>query len=152
MKDENLLEINNDHFPTATFQRRVVVMTDDKGRLFYALEEDMDPHILRSVNSDKLVKVAAIKDSDKFNAMKGVLEATEFFQKLDRARESSGKSKEDFAIIVKPNFMFMYSTKDRSTYTDPELVEYLVTAMHDRGYRNLAVGEARSTDRKSTRL
>ena len=145
MKDENLLEINNDHFPTATFQRRVVAMTDDQGKLFYALEEDMDPHILRSINSDKLVKVAAIKDSDKFNALKCVLEATEFFHKLDKACESSGKSKEDFAIIVKPNFMFMYSTKDRSTYTDPELVEYLVTAMHDRGYRNLAVGEARST-------
>jgi uncharacterized protein (DUF362 family) len=145
MKDENLLEINNDHFPTATFQRRVVAMTDDQGKLFYALEEDMDPHILRSIHSDKLVKVAAIKDSDKFNALKSVLEATEFFHKLDKACESSGKSKEDFAIIVKPNFMFMYSTKDRSTYTDPELVEYLVTAMHDSGYRNLAVGEARST-------
>jgi uncharacterized protein (DUF362 family) len=145
MKDENVLEINNDHFPTATFQRRVVAMTDDQGKLFYALEEDMDPHILRSIHSDKLVKVAAVKDSDKFNALKSVLEATEFFQKLDKACESSGKSKEDFAIIVKPNFMFMYSTKDRSTYTDPELVEYLVTAMYDSGYRNLAVGEARST-------
>jgi uncharacterized protein (DUF362 family) len=145
MVDENLLEINNDHFPTATFQRRVVTMTDDKGKLFYALEEDMDPHILRSIHSDKWVKVAAIRDSDKFNAMKSVLEATEFFHKLDKACESSGKSKESFAIIVKPNFMFMYSTKDPSTYTDPELVEYLITAMYDSGYRNLAVGEARST-------
>jgi uncharacterized protein (DUF362 family) len=89
--------------------------------------------------------VAAIRDSDKFNALKSVLEATEFFGKLDKARESSGKSKEDFAIIVKPNFMFMYSTKDRSTYTDPELVEYLIDHMHERGYRNLAVAEARST-------
>jgi uncharacterized protein (DUF362 family) len=143
--DENLLEINNDHFPTATFQRRVVAMADDKGKLFCALEEDMDPHILRNINSDKLVRVAAIRDSDKFNALKSVLEATEFFGKLDKARESSGKSKEDFAIIVKPNFMFMYSTKDRSTYTDPELVEYLIDHMHERGYRNLAVAEARST-------
>jgi uncharacterized protein (DUF362 family) len=145
MVDENLLEINNDHFPTATFQRRVVAMTDDKGKMFYALEEDMDPHILRSIHSDKSVKVAAIRDSDKFNAMKSVLEATEFFPKLDKACESSGKSKEDFAIIVKPNFMFMYSTKDPSTYTDPQLVEYLVSALYDRGYRNLAVAEARST-------
>jgi uncharacterized protein (DUF362 family) len=145
MVDENLLEINNDHFPTATFQRRIVVMTDNQGRLFYALEEDMDPHILRSINSDKLVKVAAVKEGDKFNALKRVLEATDFFHKLNKAWESSGKRKEDFAIIVKPNFMFMYSTKDRSTYTDPELVEYLVTAMYNYGYRNLAVGEARST-------
>jgi uncharacterized protein (DUF362 family) len=145
MLDENLLEINNDHFPTGTFQRRVVSMADAEGKLFYALEEDMDPHILRSINSNKLVKVAATRDSDKCNALKSVLEATEFFHKLNKACERSGKSKENFAIIVKPNFMFMYSTKDRSTYTDPELVEYLVSAMYDSGYQNLAVGEARST-------
>jgi uncharacterized protein (DUF362 family) len=145
MKDENLLEINNDHFPTATFQRRIVAMADDQGKLFYALEEDMDPHILRSIHSDRVVNVAAVKDKDKFNALRGVLEATDFFAKLDMARERSGKGKEDFAIIVKPNFMFMYSTKDSTTYTDPELVEYLIERMYERGYRNLAVGEARST-------
>ena len=145
MVDENLLEINNDHFPTGTFQRRIVSMTDSQGGLFYALEEDMDPHILRGINSDRVVNVAAIRDPDKFKALRGVLEATEFFKKLDKACENSAKSKEDFAIIVKPNFMFMYSTKDPSTYTDPELVEYLVNALYERGYRNLAVGEARST-------
>ena len=31
MVDENLLEINNDHFPTATFQRRMVAMADGRG-------------------------------------------------------------------------------------------------------------------------
>jgi uncharacterized protein (DUF362 family) len=145
MVDENLLEINNDHFPTATFQRRMVAMTDDQGRLFYALEEDMDPHILRSIHSDRVVNVAAIRDNDKLNALKGVLEASDFFPELDAAWERSGKRKEDFAIIVKPNFMFMYSTKDPTTYTDPELVEYLIDRMAERGYRNFAVGEARST-------
>ena len=145
MVDENLLEINNDHFPTATFQRRIVAMTDEQGRLFHALEEDMDPHILRSIHSDRVVNVAAIRDSDKFKAMKNVLEATDFFRKLDTAWEHSGKNKEDFSIIIKPNFMFMYSTKDHSTYTDPEMVEYLIDRMHARGYENLAVGEARST-------
>jgi uncharacterized protein (DUF362 family) len=145
MKDENLLEINNDHFPTATFQRRMVTMTNDQGKLFYALEEDMDPHILRSIHSDRVVNVAAIRDSDKFKALSGVLEATEFFQKLDKTFERSGKNREDFAIIIKPNFMFMYSTIDRSTYTDPKLVESLIHAIYERGYRNLAVSEARST-------
>jgi uncharacterized protein (DUF362 family) len=145
MVDKNLLEINNDHFPTATFQRRVVAMTDDQEKLFYALEEDMDPHILSSINSHKVVNVVAIRDGDKFKALQAVLEGTDFFQRLDTAWEHSGKRKEEFAIIVKPNFMFMYSTKDPSTYTDPELVEYLIDRMHERGYRNLAVAEARST-------
>jgi uncharacterized protein (DUF362 family) len=145
MLDENLLEINNDHFPTATFQRRVVAMADAEGKLFYALEEDMDPHILRSIHSDKVVKVVAIRDKDKFSALKQVLEATDFLDKLDQVWKHSGKKKEDFAIIVKPNFMFMYSTLDPTTYIDPELVEFLIDRMHERGYRNLAVGEARST-------
>ena len=145
MLDENLLEINNDHFPTGTFQRRVVAMADAEGQLFYALEEDMDPHILRSIHSDKVVKVAAIRNKDKFSALKQVLEATGFLGKLDQVWKRSGKKQEDFAIIVKPNFMFMYSTLDPTTYTDPELVESLIDRMHERGYRNLAVGEARST-------
>ncbi len=145
MLDENLLEINNDHFPTGTFQRRVVAMADAEGRLFYALEEDMDPHILRSIHSEKVVKVAAIRDKDKSMALQKVLEATDFLGRLDQVWKRSGKKKEDFAIIVKPNFMFMYSTLDPSTYTDPELVESLIDRMHERGYRNLAVGEARST-------
>jgi uncharacterized protein (DUF362 family) len=145
MVDENLLEINNDHFPTATFQRRIVAMTDEQGRIFHALEEDMDPHILRSIHSDRVVTVAAVRDSDKFKALNNVLEATDFFHKLDTAWEHSGKNKDDFSIIIKPNFMFMYSTKDRSTYTDPELVEHLIERMRASGYGNLAVGEARST-------
>ena len=85
MVDENLLEINNDHFPTATFQRRIVAMTDEQGRIFHALEEDMDPHILRSIHSDRVVTVAAARDSDKFKALNSVLEATDFFHKLDTA-------------------------------------------------------------------
>ncbi len=145
MENENLLEINNDHFPTGTFQRRMVVMKDGEGRRFYALEEDMDPHILRGINSDRVVDVVAIRDKDKFSALKAVIEGTGFFRKLDAAWGHSGKKKEDFAVIVKPNFMFMYSTKDPTTYADPELVEYLLDRMYERGYRNLAVGEARST-------
>jgi uncharacterized protein (DUF362 family) len=145
MEDENLLEINNDHFPTATFQRRIVLLNDGHGKKFVALEEDMDPHILKSINSEKRVMVAAFKDADKFRALGNVLQATQFFEHLDTALEKSGKRREDFAIVVKPNFMFMYSTDDPSTYTDPELIESLIDRIHDRGYRNLAVAEARST-------
>ena len=41
-KVDDLLEINNDHFPTAVFQRRVVSLQDERGDIFLALEEDMD--------------------------------------------------------------------------------------------------------------
>ncbi|MGD0627395.1 MAG: DUF362 domain-containing protein, partial [Thermodesulfobacteriota bacterium] len=143
--NDHLLEINNDHFPTAVFQRRIVALRDDRGNMSYALEEDMDTLNLGSINSDRVVKVAAIKGSDQFKVLDEVLEATDFFGKLDAACAQSGKSKEAFAVIVKPNFMFMYSTKDPSTYTDPQLVERLMDRMFERGYRNLACAEARST-------
>ena len=143
--DDNILELNNDHFPTGVFQRRVVSLRDKKGDLYLAMEEDMDTLNLGTLNSDRMATVASIKDPDKFRALDKVLEATAFFSKLDTAWQKSGKKKEDFFILVKPNFMFMYSTQDRSTYTDPELVEYLIDRMFDRGYRNLGVAEARST-------
>jgi len=143
--DDNLLEINNDHFPTAVLQRRIVALRDEAGEIFYALEEDMDTLNLGSVNCDRVVKVAAIKERDKFKALDDVLEMTDFYGKLDAAWEQSGKDKEAFSIVIKPNFMFMYSTKDPSTYTDPQLVEHLIDRMFERGYRNLACAEARST-------
>jgi len=145
MVDENLLELNNDHFPTAVFQRRVVSLRDEKGTLYLAMEEDMDTLNLGNIHSDRVVTVAAIKDPDKFKALDRVLEATAFFQKLDGVWQKSGKKKEDFFIVVKPNFMFMYNTQDPSTYTDPQLVEYVLDRIYERGYRKLAVAEARST-------
>ncbi len=145
MVDENLLELNNDHFPTGVFQRRVVSQQDERGTLYLAMEEDMDTLNLGNIHSDRVVTVAAIKDPDKFKALDRVLEATAFFQKLDGTWQKSGKKKEDFFIVVKPNFMFMYNTQDRSTYTDPQLVEYVLDRIFERGYRNLAVAEARST-------
>jgi uncharacterized protein (DUF362 family) len=143
--DDNLLELNNDHFPTGVFQRRIVSLRDEKGDAYLAMEEDMDTLNLGCINSDRVVTVASIKDPDKFKALDKVLEATGFFQKLDAACQKSGKSKETFSVIVKPNFMFMYYIQDRSTYTDPQLIEHLMDRIYERGYGNLACAEARST-------
>ena len=142
---DDLLEINNDHFPTAVFQRRVVALKDSQGQIFYSMEEDMDTLNLGALKSDRVVKAAAIKGSDKYQILDEVLEKVEFVKKLEEAWERSGKKKEDFAIMVKPNFMFMYSTRDPSTYTDPQLIEHLLNRIYEQGYRNLACAEARST-------
>lgn len=99
----------------------------------------------REIRSDKVAKVVAIKNPDKFRALDAVLESTGFFELLDEACKNSQKDKEDFAIIIKPNFMFLYSRKDISTFTDPALVEYLVDRIYSLGYRNLTVAEAKST-------
>lgn len=140
-----LLEINNDHYPTAVFQRRIVELKDGTDRSSLALEENMDALNLGSIDCDRIAKVAAVRHPDKFNALDQVIQMTDFFNKLESAWEKCGKDKKDFSIIIKPNFMFMYSLKDRTTFTDPELVEYLINQIHKQGYRNIAVAEARST-------
>ncbi len=140
-----LLEINNDHYPTAVFQRRIVESKGTTGDTFISLEENMDVLNLGGINCDRTATVAVVKDPDKFKALNGVIQSSDFFDKLDAAWRKSGKDKKGFSIIIKPNFMFMYSLKDRSTFTDPELIEYLINQIYKQGYLNIAVAEARST-------
>jgi uncharacterized protein (DUF362 family) len=142
---EDLLEINNDHFHTATFQRRIVALPSTTGTRALALEEDMSSVSLDPIRSEETSTVAAIKDPDRFKALDRVLEVTRFMEVLDEALKKSGKPKEKFSIIVKPNFSFMYSLVDRATFTDPDLVEHLIDRIYEAGYRNIAVAEAHST-------
>jgi uncharacterized protein (DUF362 family) len=141
-----ILEVNNDHFPTAVFQRRIIAVRDPSGETCLALEEDMDLMRLEAENSTKEVTVAAIKEADKFNALDKVLESTKFFHLINNACQVSGKTKQHFAILIKPNFMFAYNKIDQTTFTDPELVGHLVRALRDRGgFANITVVEAQST-------
>jgi uncharacterized protein (DUF362 family) len=142
---EDILEINNDHFRIGTFQRRIVVLPGIAGTQALALEEDMSAIDTEPVNSNEKTTVAAVRDPDRFKALDRVLELTGFFDTLESAQRSSGKAKDRFAIIVKPNFSFMYSLADISTYTDPGLVEHLIDGLYEKGYRNIAVAEAQST-------
>jgi uncharacterized protein (DUF362 family) len=143
---EPLLEVNNNHFPTANFQRRIIQVADPSGETCLALEEDMDLMRLEAENSIEEVTVASIKDPDKRQALDAVLEITGFLELATRRWQASGKPKEEFAILIKPNFMFAYNKHDQTTYTDPELVGHLVDVLrHQGGFANIAVVEAQST-------
>jgi uncharacterized protein (DUF362 family) len=89
--------------------------------------------------------VAVFKGDDKFALLDQVLETTKFFDILEESCRKSGKAKEDFKVVIKPNFMFMHSKQDISTYTDPALVEGLVDRIAARGFPNLTLVEAQST-------
>ena len=67
-----------------------------------------------------------------------------FFARLEAARVASGKAASDFKVVIKPNFMFMYSKADHSTFTDPELVEHLIDRIVAHGFTNVTVVEAQS--------
>ncbi len=89
--------------------------------------------------------VVALKGEDKFDVLNRVLEETGFFEILETRFQDTGKSREDFSVVIKPNFMFMHSKTDISTYTDPELVEALIDKIVERGFPNIALVESQST-------
>jgi uncharacterized protein (DUF362 family) len=144
-KGETLLEVRNNHFPTATLLRRIVSIPFPQGATSYALHEDMEALDLEARHSDKETAVAVAHDSDKFRALDEVLEKTNFSRVLEDALTDSGKPKEEFAIVIKVNLMFAYSKEDPTTFTDPELVEHLVDCLRRNGYTHVSVADARST-------
>jgi uncharacterized protein (DUF362 family) len=139
-----ILELNNDQFPTAVFQRRITEVLDPSGTKCLAVEEDMDFMRLGSINSGRKAIVASIEHDDKFLALETALQETNFWVILDQKCTDSEKVKDDFKIVIKPNFMFAYNVADRNTYTDPELVDRLVALIRERGYHDIAIVEAQS--------
>ena len=89
--------------------------------------------------------VASIKDPDKYTAFDTMLEVTHFFDTLEAIRTRSGKSKEEFLIVIKPNFMMTIRIENPPVvYTDPELVEYWVKKLREADYTRIRVVEAQN--------
>lgn len=142
---EPVIEVNNDHFPTGVFQRRIVEVQDPAGPRCLALEEDMSLIRLEAIGTDRKTTVASIRGENKLAALDRVLEETSFDGLVETKLTSSGKARPDFSIVIKPNFMFAYNKRDRSTFTDPELVHHIVNHLRARGFENIKVVEAQST-------
>jgi uncharacterized protein (DUF362 family) len=98
-----------------------------------------------AVKSSGRATVVVAKGDDKFELLDEVISQTGFFDLLEKRFKESGKSQKGFSIVIKPNFMFMHSKKDSSTYTDPALVEALVDSIFEKGYTNISLVEAQST-------
>ena len=133
-------------FPLALLTLYLYVKADT-GRIpqvYRSCKIDKDKYPEMCIDSEN-TKVACIFDDNKFRALDQVLEKTDFYDILERKWMGSGKKKEDFLIAVKPNFMMTYNKIDESTYTDPELVEYLLDELYKRGYTRLALVESRNT-------
>ncbi len=81
---------------------------------------------------------------DKRALLDSAIDDSGFFVRLEAARVAGGELARDFKVVIKPNFMFMYSKADHSTFTDPELVEHLIDRIVARGFTNVTVVEAQS--------
>lgn len=89
-------------------------------------------------------RVVSVCGDDKLALLDQALEQAGLAAALERRLAELGRTREALAIAIKPNLMFMYSEHDRSTFTDPELVEHLVDWLRARGYTNLAIVESQS--------
>ena len=91
------------------------------------------------------VKVAAVKDEDKFKAMDSALRESEFVENLESVFTASAKGRKQFSIVIKPNLMMFTHLEDPvATYTDPKLVEHLVDRLRDVGFGNIKVAESQN--------
>ncbi len=144
-RGDPILEVNNDHYPTAVFQRRIINVADPSGSECLALEEDMTLMRLEPINSEREAPVAVMRDENKLSALDRVLDATGFDDALLRQFDASDKDKSQFQIAIKPNFMFSYNRRDRTSYTDPELCAHLTGRLRKLGFGRIAVVEAHST-------
>jgi len=89
-------------------------------------------------------RVVSVRGDDKLALLDDALARADLAGALERRLAETGRSRDALAIAIKPNFMFMYSERDHSTYTDPVLVEHLVDWLRARGFTNLTVVEAQS--------
>ena len=145
VEGEPLLEVANDHLSTGVFMRRIRIVRDEHGKTWPALEEDMDLLRREPIGTDRESTVAVARGDVAIGSLDKVLDRSGFDAAVDQALAASGRPKEAFSIVIKPNFMFSYSRDDPSTFTDPILVGRLVQRLKGRGFNRIAVVEAQST-------
>jgi uncharacterized protein (DUF362 family) len=89
--------------------------------------------------------VAVVRGTEKLAAFKEVIDLSKFDDALLAKHQESGKSKEEFSIIIKPNMM-VYTNPEafEPLVTDWELVEYLVDHIRAQGFTNIKVCEAQN--------
>jgi uncharacterized protein (DUF362 family) len=82
---------------------------------------------------------------NKLDAMRRAIEHARFFDNVEAILGQSGKAREEFLIAIKPNIMTAATQEPGSpVYTDPELVECIINELRGRGFREMAVVEARN--------
>lgn len=143
---EPLVQVIDDQVPTALVLRRIVKVRDPQGVVTLAFEQGVSMLRCEPIGTDREVTVAVMRNEDKFEALEAALQVTAFDQVLEQARARSGKAKTDFAIVIKPNFMFACSNGDGSTYTDAEMVAHLAKRIRALGYTKVKVVEAQSAN------
>lgn len=87
--------------------------------------------------------VGAVRGTDMIESFQELLTITDFDDALLQAHAISGKAKEEFRVVIKPNMMvFVNPNAYKATVTDKDLVEALVDHIRALGFSDIAICEA----------
>jgi len=86
--------------------------------------------------------VAHDDGADGSAALRAAIEAAGLREVLDARVKASGRAVDELRVVIKPAFMLAYDRRDRSVFTDPVLVDALVSWLRERGVKRIAVAEA----------
>ena len=90
----------------------------------------------------EVVVIESGKGRGKFELLDAALKEVQFPAFIEEVRGRTGKQKDQFEVLIKPNLAMFF--KDAVTITDPQLVEYLVDYLNDLGYSKVLLGEAQN--------
>jgi nucleoside-diphosphate-sugar epimerase/uncharacterized protein (DUF362 family) len=93
----------------------------------------------------KAATVYLFADQNKFATMERAMAESGFYSHVETAWQAAGVPRDEFRIVIKPNIMTAAIwEEDSPIYTDPKLVEFLISKLRDRGFHSFAVVEARN--------
>ncbi len=88
--------------------------------------------------------VGVLRGSDKISSFKDLINLTLFDTHILESFNNSGKEKENFKIVIKPNIMVFINPNCLDTVTDRELVEYLIDHIIGLGFSDMSICEAQN--------
>jgi uncharacterized protein (DUF362 family) len=101
------------------------------------------PRRAKEVPGSSAYAVVVQEHTDKCALLEEALRKSGFWFALEEARFRASIEKDHFPIVIKPDFQAYELTG--STATDPQLVEYLIDQLHERGYTQVIVSESRNS-------
>ncbi len=82
--------------------------------------------------------------SEKIATFLRTLDIADFAEHMERRADGSGKPREEVIVAIKPDLMMAYHKEDRSTFTEPFLVERLIDELYVMGFRDIRLCESQN--------
>ncbi|MGH8094622.1 MAG: DUF362 domain-containing protein [Chthoniobacterales bacterium] len=101
------------------------------------------PRVANRSKFDSRALIVQNGAAEKSSLLRQALTASGFWPHLEQARRHAKIAAKNFRILIKPDLEIF--RRGDPTGTDPELVEQLIDLLHDRGFRTVALGDAKNS-------